>query len=103
MKLYYPHAHPNDYIFQLQALTDIQMGPLLDYESADASIPGFIVWLVSLLALVIMLNACMNYVSLSIANSLKRAKEVGMRKVAGAYRSQIIRQRYVSTPLRHFF
>jgi len=44
------------------------------------------------LALVIIISAAFNYTSLSVARSMLRAKEVGVRKTFGAFRSQIIIQ-----------
>lgn len=44
------------------------------------------------LTLIIILSACFNYTNLSIARSLRRAKEVGIRKVVGASRSQVLSQ-----------
>ena len=44
------------------------------------------------IALFIVLMAAINFVNISIANSLKRAKEVGIRKIAGSSRRQIIMQ-----------
>ncbi|MBO9566085.1 MAG: ABC transporter permease [Niastella sp.] len=44
------------------------------------------------IAFVILLSACFNYTNLSVARSLKRGKEVGVRKVAGAVRSQVFVQ-----------
>jgi len=44
------------------------------------------------LALVILIIACINYMNLSTARSVDRAREVGMRKVIGAYRRDIIKQ-----------
>lgn len=45
-----------------------------------------------IVAFIILLSACFNYTNLSIARSLKRGKEVGVRKVSGASRSQIFYQ-----------
>lgn len=45
----------------------------------------------------ILLIACINYINLSTAKSEKRAKEVGVRKVLGAYRRQLIWQFYGET------
>jgi ABC-type antimicrobial peptide transport system permease subunit len=45
-----------------------------------------------LLTLFVIVSACFNYTNLSIARSLRRAKEVGVRKVVGAGRSQIFAQ-----------
>jgi ABC-type antimicrobial peptide transport system permease subunit len=44
------------------------------------------------LALIIILSACFNYTNLSIARSLRRSREVGIRKVIGAQRYQVIGQ-----------
>ncbi|RPD39687.1 ABC transporter permease [Chitinophaga barathri] len=44
------------------------------------------------LGLIILISACFNYTNLSIARSLSRAKEVGIRKVAGASRFQVFGQ-----------
>jgi putative ABC transport system permease protein len=44
------------------------------------------------MALVILVLAGFNYVNLTLARSLSRAREVGIRKVAGAHRSQLVRQ-----------
>jgi putative ABC transport system permease protein len=45
-----------------------------------------------IIAAFILLIACINFMNLSTARSEKRAKEVGIRKVAGAYRSSLIAQ-----------
>lgn len=46
----------------------------------------------SAIAVFILIVACINFMNLASAHSLKRTKEVGIRKVAGAYRSQLIKQ-----------
>jgi putative ABC transport system permease protein len=50
------------------------------------------VYFFSVIAAFILIIACINYINLSTARSEKRAKEVGLRKVVGAHRSQIARQ-----------
>ena len=45
-----------------------------------------------MIALLILLIGCMNFVNLSNARSVYRIKEVGLRKVIGAGRGQLIRQ-----------
>ncbi|HAS42130.1 MAG TPA: hypothetical protein DCS93_16755 [Microscillaceae bacterium] len=50
------------------------------------------VYMLGLVALFIFLIACVNFVNLSTSLSLRRAKEVGLRKVVGATRSQLIQQ-----------
>ena len=54
--------------------------------------PELIVYFLSGLAMMIMLSACFNYTNLSIARALTRAKEIGIRKVSGAFRTQIFMQ-----------
>jgi len=66
---------------------------LYDYDNGRF-IPGRLVmvrWF-ALIALMVVLIACINYMNLGTARSAKRAKEVGIRKVAGAGRGLLIRQ-----------
>ena len=77
--------------FDVQALTNINLGRELANEIGQF-MPGTTVYILSVLAALIMLIACFNYISLSVARSLKRAKEVGIRRVAGAWRQQLIAQ-----------
>jgi putative ABC transport system permease protein len=50
------------------------------------------VYIFTVIAFIILLIACVNYTNLSTALSLKRAKEIGMRKVVGANRGMLIKQ-----------
>jgi putative ABC transport system permease protein len=50
------------------------------------------VWLFSGVALFILLIACINFMNLTTARSARRTKEIGIRKVSGAFRSSLIRQ-----------
>ena len=49
-------------------------------------------YILSGIALFILLIACINFVNLTIARSVKRAKEIGIRKVVGGERKQLIIQ-----------
>jgi putative ABC transport system permease protein len=75
----------------LQKLTDIHLRSHLDYEAEEN---GDItrVYIFSAIALIILLIACINYMNLSTARSTLRAKEIGIRKVAGATRAELIAQ-----------
>jgi putative ABC transport system permease protein len=77
--------------FHLQAVTDIH---LYSYDSPDGFPHGDIrfVWLFGSIAAFILFIACINFINLSTAKSANRAKEVGLRKVVGSYRSSLIHQ-----------
>jgi putative ABC transport system permease protein len=79
------------YRFQLQNISDITPGPLLG-NTIGPGLPNIFVYFLVGLAMIIMLSACFNYTNLTIARSLTRAKEIGIRKVSGAYKYQIFTQ-----------
>lgn len=60
------------------------------------------VYIILSIAFLILLIACINYMNLATAQASKRAKEVGLRKVAGAKRSDIIKQYYGESILLTF-
>lgn len=49
-------------------------------------------WIFGTIAVIILVIACLNFINLSTARSIKRAKEVGLRKVVGSVRSSLIYQ-----------
>ena len=57
----------------------------------------------SVIAIFILLIACVNFMNLSTARSANRAKEVGIRKVAGSLRSHLISQFLTESVLTSFF
>ncbi len=77
--------------FELEPLNEImpgrdlsnQIGPSMQWE---------MIYIFAVLTLVVVISACFNYTNLSVAKSLRRAKEVGIRKVVGAGRSQVFGQ-----------
>jgi ABC-type antimicrobial peptide transport system permease subunit len=60
-----------------------QIGPVLG---------STLLWVFGGLSFVMILSACFNYTNLSVARSLKRTREVGIRKVIGAMRGHVIAQ-----------
>jgi len=75
----------------LQPLRDIHFGT---HISLDISPHNDIrnIYFFTALALIILVVACINYMNLSTARSSKRGKEIGIRKVVGAQRTQLIKQ-----------
>ena len=61
------------------------------------------VYIFSVIAIFILLIACVNFMNLSTARSANRAKEVGIRKVAGSLRSHLITQFLTESVLLSFF
>lgn len=60
-----------------------QIGPNLSWK---------LIYQLAGLTLIIIISACFNYTNLSIARSLRRAKEVGVRKIVGASKAQVFSQ-----------
>ena len=77
--------------FLLQKLTDIHLDSHINF-GMEASGDIRYVYTFSLIGLIILLLAAINYMNLATARSGKRAKEVGMRKVIGAKRSELVYQ-----------
>ncbi|HZI54767.1 MAG TPA: FtsX-like permease family protein, partial [Chitinophagaceae bacterium] len=75
----------------LQKLTDIHLHSHTDYE-AEPNGDISRVYIFSAIALFILLIACINYMNLSTARSALRAKEIGIRKVVGARKKELIGQ-----------
>ncbi len=79
--------------FILQPLLDIHLGKVLLQESQpDERGDRDSVYALSFIALFILLIAWVNYINLATARSFDRANEVGIRKVMGAVRNQLIYQ-----------
>ncbi|HLX92938.1 MAG TPA: ABC transporter permease [Puia sp.] len=75
----------------LQKLTDIHLYSHTDYE-AEPNGDIKRVYIFSVVALFILLIACINYMNLSTARSALRAREIGIRKVIGAKKKELILQ-----------
>jgi putative ABC transport system permease protein len=95
-------ASGGEYGYFLQPLTDIHLRSHLDYE-IEANGDIAYVYIFSLIALGILLVACINFVNLSTARSAGRAREVGIRKTVGSNRLQLIRQFLAETTVMSLF
>lgn len=75
--------------YYLQPVKDIYLNPeeVDDYFAHGSQ---ELVWILGVMATIILLLAVINFINLSVANSLSRAKETGLRKVVGSTRSSLI-------------
>jgi putative ABC transport system permease protein len=77
--------------YNLQSLMSITPGPFIN-NPIGPFLPWIFIYFFAGLAGVVMLTSCFNFTNLSIARSLTRAREIGVRKVTGAMRWQIFTQ-----------
>ena len=84
-------ASGGKFAFHLQALTDIHLHSQLNYEIEPNGDITY-VYAFSIIAFLILLIACINFMNLATARSAGRAKEVGVRKVLGSNRRQLTLQ-----------
>jgi putative ABC transport system permease protein len=77
--------------YELQPLTDIHLRSNLHAELGTNSDMQY-VYIFSVIAIFIILIACINFMNLATARSAKRAREVGIRKTLGSTRNPLIRQ-----------
>ncbi len=81
----------DDKTVALQPLSDMHFNPEFSnfmYRSMSREV----IWSMGLVALMIILTACINFINLATALSTKRAREVGVRKVLGSSQRQLIVQ-----------
>ncbi|MEO6327899.1 MAG: ABC transporter permease, partial [Ginsengibacter sp.] len=81
----------SDEKFYLQPLSRAHLYSDFEYEIGNIA-SATVVWGLLIIAALIIIIAWVNYINLATAKSLERAKEVGIRKVSGATRPQLIRQ-----------
>ncbi|MEM9326471.1 MAG: ABC transporter permease [Bacteroidota bacterium] len=86
-----PQSHQKGQRFELQPLSDIHLN---DDVLSQAEPPGSreFIYIFAIVGLLTLLIACINFVNLSTAKSLQRAKEIGMRKVLGSSKQHLILQ-----------
>jgi putative ABC transport system permease protein len=77
--------------FTLQPLTSIHLHSTTNNEFEPGGNAGY-VYIFGVIAIFMLLIASINFINLSTAGAAKRAKEVGVRKVIGSGRFQLIRQ-----------
>jgi putative ABC transport system permease protein len=81
----------HSYRYFLQPLTDIHLKSHIEHELEPVGNITY-VYLFAVIAGFILILACVNFINLSTARSVTRAREVGVRKVLGSFRRQLIGQ-----------
>ncbi len=84
------------YNLHLQPITDIHLNNALPEGIQPVSSPVY-TYVLSTIGFLILLIACFNFITLSIGRSTSRAMEVGVRKVLGADRKQLVMQFWTET------
>ena len=77
--------------YEVQPITDIHLHSKLQYEPEELGSMSYI-WIFSAVAFFMLVIASINYMNLTTARSASRAKEIGIRKVVGSSRKQLIAQ-----------
>ena len=86
--------------FMLMPITDIYLHGYFGYGHPPGNI--LFVYIFTVIGLFLLLIACINFMNLATARSAKRAKEVGLRKVVGASKKDLIGQFYGESILMAF-
>ena len=82
--------------FSVEPISEMYFNTSMQYDFND-KLPKNLMYSLIVISLFILVIACINYINLSTAKSEKRAKEVGIRKVMGAFRNQLVWQFYGET------
>lgn len=77
--------------YNMQALTDVHLDANVESNLVSARNPTYL-YILTGIALAILLIACINYMTLALGRSTRRSREVGLRKVIGARRKQLLIQ-----------
>ena len=88
---YFYDAEKDNVTLHLQRLTDIHLNSRLDYEIEPNNNITYI-YILAGIGIFLLIIAIINFTNLSTATSANRAKEIGMKKVVGAYRTQLLMQ-----------
>lgn len=87
--------------FLLQPLEEVHFSNL-NYDFAKTT-PKSLIYIFNSVCIFILLIGCINFINLSTAKATERAREVGLRKVSGAGRGQLIRQFLIECVVISFF
>jgi len=88
--------------FGLQPITSIHLHSTMPNEPEEVGSMSY-VYIFSAVAFFMLLIACINYMNLTTARSARRAKEIGIRKVTGSSKLQLVSQFLVESTLTALF
>jgi putative ABC transport system permease protein len=77
--------------FMFQPLSEIHYDDRFDVYSYNTT-PKGVIYTFGVIALVLIITACINFINLATAEAIKRSKEVGVRKSLGSTQGQLVRQ-----------
>jgi putative ABC transport system permease protein len=77
--------------YDIMPITAIHLHSRLEQEPEELGSMSYI-WIFSAVAFFMLLIACINYMNLTTARSARRAKEIGIRKVTGSTKNQLVLQ-----------
>lgn len=99
---YLGEAEAENYIYLTQPIKDVHLRGNVNFE---LGVPGDIryVYVFGSIGFLILILACVNYINLAMARSMKRAREVGLRQVIGARKIQIAGQFVAESVLMSIF
>lgn len=88
---HYDNDNKKQVLYFLEPLSDVHFDNRFE-NFGDHVTDRSSLWTLSLIALFILLMACINFINLSTAQAVNRSKEMGIRKVLGSNRRQLFRQ-----------
>ncbi|CCH51935.1 protein of unknown function DUF214 [Fibrisoma limi BUZ 3] len=91
-KKYFAEERGSTHQLVLQALHDIHFNTSFDGSKFAPPISPTYLYVFGIVGLFVLLIACVNFINMSTARAMTRAREVGVRKVVGATRGQLISQ-----------
>ena len=91
VKKYHDPEEAQKLKYILQPLTDIHFATNTS-NYAQRSISIEMIWAMVLIGLFVLVTACINFINLATAQAIRRSREVGVRKVLGSTRGQLVRQ-----------